>query len=481
MPIVQPVYGPQYGEIIRDALGVYGSIKGIQQRDKELEAKRSAQKAEQERQQKIQQLTQEAMTNPVAFNELVGLDPGRAESIQKISGVNMKRFFKERADTALEIKDLPKEKKLLILDQRIQKLTTEGRDPSNTMRLREMIAKDDPTAEQTLSNVLEQSYQAGILTRPPQQKGTYRIASEQEKIKAGVDPKKPFQISPKGQFMQIGSKGQTINVGTGDASGKVFAEELAKSQIAYRDKVIERAETAEGQNQTLMEMKNTDVQQGMLEPMKNWFGALGESLGIDMSSLANVPAGQVYNAKAKSLVLAEMQKQKGPQTESDMKLIRQTVAGLGQSPEANKFLIESAIAQNKRKIEERDFLDNWLHDKGNLDDARKAWNDYKKKVPMIGRYAKQGGLPMFYHQFEEMALEADPTLSREQIIESWKEAEKAAKEAIEKGKPKYKAIESAKPISTMMNDRQPSTYQSEIPDRPNMNPVRDTSSGRYGL
>jgi hypothetical protein len=197
-----------------------------------------------------------------------------------------------------------------------------------------------------------------------------------------------------------------------------------------------------------------------------------------MTDLANVPAGQAYNAKAKSLVLAEMQKQKGPQTESDMKLIRQTVAGLGQTPEANKFLISSSLAQNKRAIEERDFLDGWLQEKGNLDGARKAWNKYKKKVPMIGKNLKQGGLPMFFYQFEELAREQDLGASREDIIAEWKRLDKEAKKQTA---PTKKVIDSAKPIPAMMISKQPTSYNAVIPERPTVTPIREGLSGRYGF
>lgn len=468
--IVKPVPVADYGRIFRDAFGVYQGVRGEMRREEESERKIK-------QQQELEGLTQQAFEDPNAYKKLVAIDPQRARAVQEQHNVDLERFHSERPKTALAIKGLPRENQMQVLDERIDMIRKRGGDPTQTMEIRNMVAKGDPRVSGILDTVIEQGYQSGYLKRPPQQKqeGQYRFATPQEKIQAGLNPKKAYQVSPQGKFISFGDKGQTINVAVGSGADKnVFGKELAKSQISYRDKVIERAENAENQNTTLQEMEAMEVNQGALEPMKMQLGALGESLGINMSNIANVPAGQAYNAKAKSLVLAEMQKQKGPQTESDMKLIRQTVAGLGQTPQANKFLIGSAIAQNKRAVEERDFLDNWLQEKGNLDGARKAWNKYKRDVPMIGRNLKQGGLPMFFHRFEELAREQDPNASRQDIIDEWNRLDKAAKK---QKVPTKKVIDRARPIPAMIN-----TYQERQLGGQYGEPVRETKlSGRYGL
>lgn len=464
--IVKPLPVADYGRIFKDAFGVYQGVRGEMRRDEA--ADRAA---------NVDDLAQRSYEDPEAWEQLKRADPGRAAQIQKVGGIDLDRFYKYRANTALEISGLPPERQAQVLSEKAAELKAQGRDPGQTLAIRQRILSGDEAVQDELKGYVEQGYQTGILQRPPQQKeaGQYRFATAQEKVQAGLNPKKAYQVSPQGKFISFGDKGQTINVAVGSGADKnVFGKELAKSQISYRDKVIERAENAENQNTTLQEMEAMEVNQGALEPMKMQLGALGESLGINMSNIANVPAGQAYNAKAKSLVLAEMQKQKGPQTESDMKLIRQTVAGLGQTPQANKFLIGSAIAQNKRAVEERDFLDNWLQEKGNLDGARKAWNKYKRDVPMIGRNLKQGGLPMFFHRFEELAREQDPNASRQDIIDEWNRLDKAAKK---QKVPTKKVIDRARPIPAMMN-----TYQERNVGGQYGEPVRETKlSGRYGL
>ncbi len=68
---------------------------------------------------------------------------------------------------------------------------------------------------------------------------------------------------------------------------------------------------------------------------------------------------QVFNSQAKEVVLQKQLAQKGPQTESDAKRIEETGASLGNTPAANKFILDVAMAQNDRDIAYYNFLDSY--------------------------------------------------------------------------------------------------------------------------
>jgi hypothetical protein len=70
-------------------------------------------------------------------------------------------------------------------------------------------------------------------------------------------------------------------------------------------------------------------------------------------------SAQTFLAATQQVVLQRQLEQKGPQTEADAKRITQTGAQLGNTREANRFIIEVAKAQAERDLAQRKFFDNW--------------------------------------------------------------------------------------------------------------------------
>lgn len=418
--VVQPVYGADMGRIARDMLGTYKDITGIQQQ-------------------------------------------------QKYADIQDKeRFAKESSQLAASIRGLTTDEKIQRIQARVADLKERGIPSDTTERLLNMYktgqegekglqsglggmaqAEDYSKKAQMIKeadDAVEQRYQFGLQAGYVKPQDTGKGALHEKLVTAGYKPGTPeYQKAARGILAKSGGPQTVVNLGGAD-KGK-FSEALATSQVKRYDAIQEAAGQAEEQNYTLDELEAMEVQTGALEPLKVQLAAIGESLGADMSSLANVAAGQAYDAKGKKMVLGEMQKQKGPQTESDMKMIAKTVTNLGNTPEANKFIIKSIRAQNLRKVEHRDFMENYLQEKGNLDGASKAWNKYKRDVPMIAKNLKRGGLPMFYSEFEALAREQDPQASREDIISEWKRLDKAAKKS---ETPKSKVVNKFQPVPLMM-------------------------------
>lgn len=206
-----------------------------------------------------------------------------------------------------------------------------------------------------------------------------------------------------------------------DLGTKTEAGELGKSRVRRFEKIQEGAETAQDTINSLDVLDNIDVSTGRAEPMKQTIAAWGQSMGINTDKLANVAAGEAFTAEAGRVVLNAMAAQKGPQTESDMRQIRTTVAGLGKTPEANKFINNSARAMSIRKMEQRDFYEQFLAENDTLKGASKAWNDYKRNTPMVSNKLKtEKGLPLFFYQFENEVMTLNPGASRQQVLEEWK-------------------------------------------------------------
>jgi hypothetical protein len=83
---------------------------------------------------------------------------------------------------------------------------------------------------------------------------------------------------------------------------------------------------------------------------------------------------QTFLANANAAVLQKQLEQKGPQTEADAQRISATGAQLGNTKDANKFVLNVAKAQLQRDIDQRNFYADWRKNNKTLDGAEDAWN-----------------------------------------------------------------------------------------------------------
>jgi len=83
---------------------------------------------------------------------------------------------------------------------------------------------------------------------------------------------------------------------------------------------------------------------------------------------------QTFLANANAAVLQRQLEQKGPQTESDAQRISATGAQLGNTKDANRFVLNVAKAQLQRDIAQRNFYADWRKEHKTFDGADDAWN-----------------------------------------------------------------------------------------------------------
>lgn len=216
--------------------------------------------------------------------------------------------------------------------------------------------------------------------------------------------------------------GQTINVGGPDIGEEQKA--LAKSNVKTLETFRSEREDAITINQSLDVLDNIDVNTGALEPMKQGLAAFGAGFGIDTSALANISAGEAFNAVAKRIVLSVKATQKGPQTDQDEDTIRATVSSLGNSKEGNQFIVDSARALSNRKIERADFFDNYLETEGKLAGANRAWSKFKRNTPMVSPVLKNNGLPVFFYKFAGDIRSLNPDATNAEVLTAWRDANK---------------------------------------------------------
>jgi hypothetical protein len=328
---------------------------------------------------------------------------------------------------ALSIPDLTERR--LFLERKRAQFSADGRDTKN---IDGALARDDAGLTQAITMQARQGQD--IAERAKQMftdtaKAPVTTSLQKNLEAAGFVPGTPdYQAEV---VKSLNKSGTTINL---DSGSQAFSKEMAKGQAQSVALVREQADAAIDANQSLSVLENIDVNTGALEPAKQGIAAFANAFGLDGSKIANVSAGEAFNSEAQRLVLSIKATQKGPQTDNDELTIRKTVSNLGNTKQGNQFIINSARALNNRRIERKDFYDEFLQDSGDKfrnDDgvtADSAWSKFKRDTPMVS--AKQRtpeGLPVFYYKFDEAIREAYPDATQNEILELWRKTEKDSK------------------------------------------------------
>lgn len=82
---------------------------------------------------------------------------------------------------------------------------------------------------------------------------------------------------------------------------------------------------------------------------------------------------QTFLSEARKVLLDRQLEQKGPQTENDAKRIDESFVRLGNTPEANKFILAVAKAQAEQSSEQQKFYDAFYRKNKTYDGAEEAW------------------------------------------------------------------------------------------------------------
>lgn len=236
---------------------------------------------------------------------------------------------------------------------------------------------------------------------------------------------------PKGEVRDVGGVLSTIDPYTGKEIGKVdysAAEQAARaagrSQISFSPTTkLESAEsTKKGELnvqiytgirdsavgarrllpklQTVRQKLDEGFKTGFFAPIKKEAAAFLSDIGVADAEKYATDA-QTFFATAQERVLERQLEQKGVQTTSDAQRMTQTFAQLGNTPQANRFLVDIAEAQGKRDIETQRFYDKWWNENRTYEGAEEAWlfgtpEELKGQVsPELAKMAGRGSQSLF--------------------------------------------------------------------------------------
>jgi hypothetical protein len=236
---------------------------------------------------------------------------------------------------------------------------------------------------------------------------------------------------PKGEVRDVGGVLSTIDPYTGKEIGKVdysAAEQAARaagrSQFSFSPTTkLESAESTEKGKlnvqiytgirdsavgarrllpklQTVRQKLDEGFKTGFFAPIKKEAAAFLSDIGVADAEKYATDA-QTFFATAQERVLERQLEQKGVQTTSDAQRMTQTFAQLGNTPQANRFLVDIAEAQGKRDIETQRFYDKWWNENRTYEGAEEAWlfgtpEELKGQVsPELAKMAGRGSQSLF--------------------------------------------------------------------------------------
>jgi hypothetical protein len=229
----------------------------------------------------------------------------------------------------------------------------------------------------------------------------------------GMDP---AYTAHKLEIATAGKPTTTVNMQQEKEEKKAFG----KSLVSTYDAIADRADSAETARQQIA-MGRGFVGEGALPSvLKQTAGNAAVAMGFDVKNLegvlGNIGDGQGFTATMQNLVLSKMQAQKGPQTESDTRLIQKTVASLGNTPDARDFLLRASDALAQADVMKADFWRRWRNGKGkgSFDGSATAWRKFRNKVPFMAM-SPATGKHVFFAEFAD----ANRHKTFDEIVGEW--------------------------------------------------------------
>jgi len=211
-----------------------------------------------------------------------------------------------------------------------------------------------------------------------------RVQAAEEKVAGGIELTPELRTAIGSTKLPADQRRALLDLAAAKApktavtiQGEAEAGAFGKSLVARFDKIREQADLSTSQ------LANLDVAQKILDDgFKTGFGAEWKTAAASVLSSLGVKDAtkfatnaQLFLAQSRSALLTKQLEQKGPQTENDAKRIDQTFASLGNTLEANKFLIAHARAMALRNRELVTFWQKYRRENRTFDGAQEAYEE----------------------------------------------------------------------------------------------------------
>ena len=406
------MYGIDLGQAYRDVEAIKGAktqnrLADLQlgEVEREIEQRPIKEAEEKKRLNVLTGLRQEAAGGDTgAQQQLLALDPeGGASFIDALSKMDQTKLDATKRNveeigrlSAYVLQGVTPEEQ-----QRRYGMMYNGLDPSIQSKLPDVY--DPQFMEMSLSKATAMDK---LLENPK----SVKIGGEDVVYKSGreIERAKTAKTAPMISINQGGDKKES--------------EKLAEVRVKRFDAIQQDAIKAEEQIEAINQIKAIDLDTGLGVETRGQIAKVWDTLGGDGEALTGVDPSDVekFKAVATKQVLDIMSAQKGPQTDQDALRIEKAVSNLGNSKDANQFIMDSAIAIGNRKIEQAVFNEQYLEQNGTLKGVDSEWRDFKTKTPMVSDVVKdpESGAPVFFYQFREKMKSKN--YDDQDIVEAWR-------------------------------------------------------------
>lgn len=216
-----------------------------------------------------------------------------------------------------------------------------------------------------------------ISEKAPDQFGTYTQEQVAQRLGVPVDQVDPGLYSynkTTQRYDRIGGAGTKVQIDMGRR-----AEEEARS----KDVVDEYRQLRNSAAASQKLLASVDVMEGLINSgFKTGWATEAKAAAASFLSALGVPeatkfatSAQTFLAQSREQLLQKLILQKGPQTEGDSQRATQTLATLGNTTEANKFILAFTKAVERRGIDKAKFYGEFERKNKTLKGADIAWED----------------------------------------------------------------------------------------------------------
>jgi hypothetical protein len=321
--------------------------------------------------------------DPDYVNKIIRFDPALGLEIQakqnaaktsglQATGLELKNFTDSMSQyrNALDMVRTPEQ--LLAWQDAIHK------DPITGSKLASMGMPYDNVKQQLLAELQKPGGFEAALTQS--KLGATKFAELQTTANAPTTAMKEFEY---GQTNPAFAANQFMLKRAGAPSSQVYippsekAEQIGRGQFLIKN-YEEVSNAARLAAKTLpaidtnLSLLNQGFKTGFTAETQKGAASILSALGVPEATRYATNA-QVFKANLNDIVLQKQLEQKGVQTAADTEMIRATGAQLGNTPQANEFLLNVAKAQQKQTIEKRNFYDKWYQQNKTYDGAENAW------------------------------------------------------------------------------------------------------------
>lgn len=289
----------------------------------------------------------------------------------------------------------------------------------------------DQTDEGLVRNFMDEfqvMQDMGVIKTPEVKSGWSNVSTGEDGNRYGIsnaDPSAGLVQIPGPEGVRFKSGGPTVNVNTAGVSE--YQKSRGKNLAETVSGIEEDGRNARSQLALIQPLLAMDVETGYGKKGQLAAARLGGLLfGEDVGKLIyeQTSEAEAFEALSETLVNNTLNLAKGPQTDQDAIRVRSTLASLGKTPQANKFILGYSSGVQRRMIERAKFFSEEVNEKGtNFKEVQSSWDQYLDSTPLVSASVYQKGttIPMTFYEFEQAAKEKNKGISRQVIEQKWRE------------------------------------------------------------